>query len=127
MVQPQWVRVREWERLYQEYQYASNDMTRLRPAPRDVVERYSRVSAELAQAWRAVLAGEHKPPWWVVAAVESAAQAFTDQAQRWAAVAAGQVGELGDSSPPVRPRLEAVSEPNASRLGLRAGNRERAR
>ncbi|MGC7095602.1 hypothetical protein ACPZ19_13110 [Amycolatopsis lurida] len=120
MAKPQWARIQEWEYLYREYQSASNDMARLRPPPTDVIERYARVSQEVATAWRALLPGE-KQPWWIVAAVESAAQAFAEQAKRWAAVAAGEIDKEGGSVPPrARPYLQAIQKP-AERHALRPG------
>lgn len=63
--------IRAWEDAYRRYGSAAG--ANVAPASRAV-----------ALAWRDI-ACTSKLPWWVLAAVESAAEAFEDQAEQWEA------------------------------------------
>ncbi|HKS46869.1 MAG TPA: hypothetical protein VJT49_17515 [Amycolatopsis sp.] len=63
--------IRAWEDAYRRYGSAAG--ANVAPASRAV-----------ALAWRDI-ASTSRLPWWVLAAVESAAEAFEDQAEQWEA------------------------------------------
>jgi hypothetical protein len=80
--------VSAWESAYRAYRDASDAVARSRGTNPEVAREMAAVSWSVAHAWRA-LAGDPEQPWWVVAAVGSAAQAFEEQAREWERRAGG--------------------------------------
>jgi hypothetical protein len=73
--------VRRWESAYRFYQQADL-VAGSRRADTVAIADMARASQEVATAWRAFSYVEGLP-WWVVAAVATAAQAFEGQARAW--------------------------------------------
>jgi hypothetical protein len=71
-----------WEQAYREYGLASELVVRSEPGDRAVARGMSAASRAVALAWRDI---EVIPglPWWAVAAVHAAAEAFDTQARDW--------------------------------------------
>ena len=83
--------VQRWEAAYRRYGEASK-MSAVSPAgDRDVARAMVLASHDVAVAWRAM---ESIPdlPWWTLAAVGAAAQAFEFQAREWSVRAEGWLG-----------------------------------
>jgi len=74
--------IREWEAAYRKYGHASELVAR--SIGDDLAAAWGMASAswQVAQAWRE-LAAAQRLPWWLLAAVESAAEAFEAQARDW--------------------------------------------
>lgn len=72
-----------WESAYRAYGLASDNLGRVGDSDPGALWRMSRTSGAVAVAWRRI-AGSSQLPWWMLAAVESAAQAFEAQARDWA-------------------------------------------
>lgn len=99
-----------WEQAYREYGLASDLVVRSEPGDRAVARGMASASRGVAQAWRDI---ETVPglPWWAVAAVHAAAEAFDSQARDWNARAsigqqqpqAGRRRVERAPLPPVRP------------------------
>jgi hypothetical protein len=76
--------VQRWEAVYREYGMASERVGSTVPGDRAVARHMARASQDVAAVWRA-MAVEPEMPWWSVAALGAAAQAFEYQARDWAA------------------------------------------
>ncbi|GAB3909092.1 hypothetical protein GCM10029964_110090 [Kibdelosporangium lantanae] len=70
-----------WEDAYRRYGRASDIVARSRGRDVAAVQELITASRAVATAWRAI-AAQAELPWWVVAAVESAAEAFAEQARQ---------------------------------------------
>ncbi len=93
--------VRAWEGAYRQYGQVNEMVTRM-PADDPVGAWYmANASWAVATAWREI-ATVARMPWWLLAAVESAAEAFEAQARDWEARESGGEspagGELGGGS-----------------------------
>jgi hypothetical protein len=91
--------VARWEAVYQAYGLASEMVSNSVPGDGAVARRMARASRDVAAVWRE-MAAEPDMPWWTVAGLSAAAQAFEYQARDWAARARydqpmplGQAGE----------------------------------
>jgi hypothetical protein len=76
--------VRRWETAYAEYGRASEMVNNSVPGDRAVARHMALASENVAVAWRQ-MAAEPDMPWWSVAALSAAAQAFEYQARDWTA------------------------------------------
>jgi hypothetical protein len=76
--------VRRWEAVYREYGLASETVSTAEPGDRAVARHMARASRDVAAVWREMTA-EAGMPWWSVAALVAAAQAFEQQSKDWAA------------------------------------------
>ncbi|TCP56679.1 hypothetical protein EV191_101625 [Tamaricihabitans halophyticus] len=74
--------VRAWEEAYRRYGAASDHAARLREVDAATAQEMAWASFAVAAAWRHI-AHDRDLAWWTVAALESAAQAFEDQAEDW--------------------------------------------
>lgn len=99
--------VSRWEAVYREYGMASQRLASSEPGDRGVARHMARASADVAAVWRE-MAGEPGMPWWSIAALAAAAQAFEYQARDWSARAKHN-GAGGD--PSRRPHPEVVTPP----------------
>jgi hypothetical protein len=93
--------VKRWEAVYREYGVASEMVNNSHPGDRAVARHMSRTSYDVAAAWRQ-LGAEPDMPWWAVAALGAAAQAFEYQGRDWAARA--KHDESSTANRPVRQR-----------------------
>lgn len=75
---------RRWEAVYREYGLASEMVNKSEPGDRAIARRMARSSEDVAAVWR-LMVKEPDLPWWAVAALVAAAQAFEYQARDWAA------------------------------------------
>lgn len=75
---------RRWEAVYREYGLASEMVNTSEPGDRAVARHMARASEDVAGVWR-LMVKEPDLPWWAVAALVAAAQAFEYQARDWAA------------------------------------------
>ncbi|MFL6124965.1 hypothetical protein [Actinophytocola sp.] len=73
-----------WESAYDSYRAASEMVDVSVPGDNAAAEQMANASHAVAAAWRDI-AVETSLPWWSAAAVTTAAQAFDQQAQDWAA------------------------------------------
>ncbi len=73
-----------WEAVYREYGHASEMVSNSVPGDGAVARHMARASQDLAVVWRK-LAAEPDMPWWLVAGLGAAAQAFEHQARDWTA------------------------------------------
>lgn len=76
--------VTRWEAVYRDYGLASEMVDSSEPGDGAVARHMARASRELALVWRE-MAGEPHLPWWLVAGLRAAAQAFENQARDWGA------------------------------------------
>lgn len=76
--------VRRWEAVYREYGLASEMVNVSVPGDCAVARQMARASEDVAVVWREMAAWP-EVPWWFVAAVTAAAQAFEYQARDWTA------------------------------------------
>jgi hypothetical protein len=76
--------IQRWEAVYREYGTASQRLSGSEPGDRAVARQMARASADVAAVWRE-MAGEPGMPWWSIAALCAAAQAFEYQARDWSA------------------------------------------
>jgi hypothetical protein len=76
--------VRRWETVYGEYGQASEMVNNSVPGDRAVARHMASASGNVALVWRQ-MAAEPDMPWWSVAALSAAAQAFEYQARDWTA------------------------------------------
>jgi hypothetical protein len=76
--------VRRWETAYAEYGRASEMVSNSVPGDRVVARHMALASGNVALVWRQ-MAAEPDMPWWSVAALSAAAQAFEYQARDWTA------------------------------------------
>lgn len=74
--------VRTWEQAYRTYGEASELAALSQHDPR-IAQRMASASRHVASAWRNI-ATVRDLPWWVLAALESAAEAFEAQSATWA-------------------------------------------
>jgi hypothetical protein len=81
--------VRRWVAAYQEYQRACQAVD-ANPRGSAAAHAVATASWGVASAWRE-LATAPEMPWWVVAAVDTSAEVFEEQARAWTAHA----GRLG--------------------------------
>lgn len=81
--------VRAWEGAYRKYGQAAEMAARKPEADPAVAWEMASASLAVAKAWRDFTALPTLP-WWVLAAVESAADAFEAQAQEWKALEDGE-------------------------------------
>lgn len=71
-----------WENSYRAYGRAVEHIARAGATDRQAAWDYAHSSWSVAAAWRQ-LAASSELPWWALAAVQSAAQAFEEQARTW--------------------------------------------
>jgi hypothetical protein len=76
--------VARWEAVYREYGLTSEMVSNSVPGDGAVARRMARASADVAAVWRE-MAAEPEMPWWELAALGAAAQAFERQAHDWTA------------------------------------------
>ena len=76
--------VRTWEGAYRQYAQVSEMAGRMHADDPAVAWHMATASWAVASAWRD-LAAVGRLPWWALAAVESAAEAFESQARHWEA------------------------------------------
>jgi hypothetical protein len=74
--------VRGWEKAYRDYGRLSEPSVRSRQDDPSLAGRMASASRSVADGWRGI-ASCGELPWWCLAAVESAAQAFHAQAREW--------------------------------------------
>lgn len=74
--------VTAWKTAYRNYGKASAESLRLPEGDLGAMEQMANASWAVAAAWRQI-AQATSLPWWTLAAVESAAQAFEAQAREW--------------------------------------------
>jgi hypothetical protein len=77
-------RVREWEAAYRKYGHASEVVARSSEDDPVAAWEMATASWDVAVAWRSI-AATGRLPWWTLAAIESAAEAFEAQARDWEA------------------------------------------
>src|SRR6202008_49702 len=102
--------VARWEAVYREYGTASQRLSGSEVGDRTVARHMARASADVAAVWRE-MAGEANIPWWSVAALCAAAQAFEYQARDWSARAKHEHVNGGSSR-----RLHPQVEPSTREL-----------
>ena len=83
--------VRQWEAAYREYGTVSELAAQSTVVTSETAESMAIASAEVASAWRSI-AASRSLPWWALAAVDAAAEAFETQADEWEARAAEEEG-----------------------------------
>lgn len=83
-----------WQNAYRAYGLASSNLGRLGEGDIGALWRMASTSGAVAVAWRRI-AGGTDLPWWMLAAVESAAQAFEAQAHDWEFRARGAQPQTG--------------------------------
>lgn len=94
--------VRTWEAAYRRYGTASDRVARAREVDAAMAQEMASASLAVAAAWRSIAADEQLS-WWTLAALESAAQAFEEQAQDWhRRVGDGRPREVASVRPPAR-------------------------
>lgn len=74
--------VRRWEKAYRNYGVAARTAALAVPGDRGTAQEMAAASLEVAAAWRE-MESIVDLPWWVLAAVGAAAQAFEFQARDW--------------------------------------------
>jgi hypothetical protein len=102
--------VQRWEGVYREYGTASQRLSGAEPGDRIVARQMARASADVAAVWRE-MAGEPDMPWWSVAALGAAAQAFEYQARDWSARAKQHSAANGVGPGPYRRSHPQVAAP----------------
>lgn len=75
--------MRAWEEAYRAYASVNEAVARSRSVDADTAGAMAVASSAVASSWRALAASAREQPWWVLAAVGSAAQAFEEQARHW--------------------------------------------
>jgi hypothetical protein len=97
-----------WEQAYREYGLASELVVQSEPGDRLAARAMASASRGVAHAWRDI---ERVPglPWWAVAAVHAAAEAFDSQARDWNARAS--IGQQQPQSQAGRRRVERAPLP----------------
>ncbi|TKG63804.1 hypothetical protein [Prauserella endophytica] len=93
--------VRAWEEAYRRYGAASDLAARTREVDAAAAQEMASASWAVAAAWRSI-AGDPELSWWMLAALESAAQAFEEQAQDWQARSAARSCGMASVRPPER-------------------------
>jgi hypothetical protein len=74
--------VRDWEEAYHHYGASSEVVARTWQINATTAQDMASASWAVANSWRSI-AGNPELPWWMLAALESAAQAFEEQAHHW--------------------------------------------
>jgi hypothetical protein len=74
--------IRSWESAYKQYGHVNEMAGRLPSDDPAAAWQMATASWEVAERWREI-AGVVRLPWWLLAAVESAAAAFEAQARYW--------------------------------------------
>ena len=77
------VSIRRWIVKYEAYQQVCSAMD-VGPDRPEIAQKFALASWGVASAWRE-LATTPGLPWWVVAAVDTSAEAFEEQARTWTA------------------------------------------
>ncbi len=90
--------VRGWEGAYRQYGQASEMAARLPADDPAAAWHMATASWAVAAAWREI-ATVTRLPWWLLAAVEAAAEAFEAQAREWEERENGAESEAGVSDP----------------------------
>lgn len=104
--------IRHWETVYAEYGLASEMVNNSEPGDRATAQRMADASGTVALVWRQ-MATEPGIPWWSMAALTAAAQAFEFQARDWTARAKYDARTSG--APRARDRRDVY--PIAQRMG----------
>ena len=81
--------IRAWEAAYRQYGHASEIWSRSPEDDPAAAWGMASASWAVAEAWREI-AAVSRLPWWTLAAVESAAEAFEAQARDWEAREQGE-------------------------------------
>jgi hypothetical protein len=74
--------VQRWEAAYRRYGTASEAAVRSRPVHPDQARAMATASREVAASWRQMSAVQGLP-WWALAALAAAAEAFEGQSREW--------------------------------------------
>lgn len=74
--------VSQWESAYRRYGDATDAATLARQGGLEAGRAMAVTSLEVAAAWRQI-SGVEGLPWWVLAAIDAAAEAFEVQAREW--------------------------------------------
>lgn len=98
--------VERWEEAYRAYGKAAEALSRSEPGDRNVARTMATASRDVAVAWQE-LAEEPELPWWMVAALGAATQAFEVQARDWKARA--EHGASRATGGQARPSVQAMS------------------
>ena len=98
--------VERWEQAYRAYGEATEALSRSEPGDPNVARTMAAASQDVARAWQA-LAEEPDLPWWTVAALGAATQAFELQARDWKARAEHAGSRSAGSH--ARPSVPAMS------------------
>lgn len=108
-----------WEAAYREYGTVSDLLNASVPGDAAIAERMARASQAVAVVWRE-MADEPELPWWFVAALGAAAQAFEYQSRDWTARArhSRESAAVGGTRPP---RPYPVAARRANRHGHEGG------
>ncbi|WP_199433868.1 hypothetical protein [Qaidamihabitans albus] len=93
--------VRAWEEAYRHYGATSDLVARTREVDAATAQDMASASWAVAAAWRSI-AGNRDLPWWMLAGLESAAQAFEEQARDWQARSAARNCGVSSVRPPDR-------------------------
>lgn len=93
--------VRAWEEAYRRYGTASDQVARTREVDAATAQEMASASWAVAAAWRGI-ASDRELSWWMLAALESAAQAFEEQAQDWHTRSAAPSCGVASVRPPER-------------------------
>ena len=109
--------VSRWEAVYREYGTASQRLSSSEPGDRSVARLMARASADVAAVWRE-MSGESDMPWWLVAALGAAAQAFEYQARDWSARAKQRSAANGAGPGPYRRSHPQVAAPVSDGPGV---------
>ncbi|WP_436496712.1 hypothetical protein [Actinokineospora sp. HUAS TT18] len=80
-----------WQAAYRAYEHASEEVTRAGADDRGAAHALALASWDVAALWREI-ADTPFLPWWVLAAVHSAAETFEHQSREWNAKANAAVG-----------------------------------
>ena len=107
-----------WEAAYREYGAVSDLLNESVPGDVAIAERMARASEAVAVVWRE-MAGSPELPWWSVASLRAAAQAFEYQSRDWTARArhSRESAGVGGTRPP---RPYPVAARHADRRGHRS-------
>lgn len=106
--------VRRWESAYRRYGEASKTAVSAVPGDRGAAGEMAAASSEVAAAWRA-MESIVDLPWWILAALVAAAQAFEFQARDWNARADAWPLDNGQGRPQVRLATRARPEAPSNR------------
>jgi hypothetical protein len=119
MVSKKWVRA--WEDAYREYGAVSEMAAGSPTVDETTAAKLAHASWAVASAWR-FIGSDCELAWWVLAAVESAAEAFEDQARHWETSRLPSVSRGGPSRPASVPRfLPSSSKVRLTTAAIRTG------